>query len=258
MLARRKKEESSILPYLHFSVSSYSLMGGIGAIAALLFLYTRKDRLNIRIKDLFEYIVVCTVFGAALARLMYVIALIPSMEHITFEELLFQLWNGGIVFYGGLFGVIIGIIGVSKYRNRKPIEVLNVVAPTFPLFHAFARFGCLLAGCCYGIEWSWGVRMIDEENIIRLPVQLFECLCNVSIFIGITIFSIKKQTDKYNLMIYLFSYSICRFVLEFFRGDSIRGIWAGRLSTAQCISIAIIFLYILYYVKKLWIRRKDV
>lgn len=231
-------------------------MGGVGAVAVLIYLYLIKGNLNMRIKDLLEYIVVCTVFAAALSRLMFVIALIPSMEQITFEEVLYQLWNGGIVFYGGLFGVIIGIGGVSKYRGRSPLKVLNVLTPAFPLFHVFARFGCLLAGCCYGIEWNWGVCMQGEENIIRFPVQLFECACNVMIFVGIIVISAKKKTDKYSLMIYLCSYAICRFVLEFFRGDSIRGTWAGGLSTAQYISMGIIFGYTIFIFKKFMTREK--
>ena len=38
----------------------------------------------------------------------------------------------------------------------------------------------------------------------------------------------------------LIVYAIFRFFIEFFRGDEIRGIWVGGLSTAQYISVIIV------------------
>ena len=218
-------------------------MGGLGFAAVLAFLYFIRERLRFNWKDYIEYVVVCTVFGAALARVLYVIALLPSMENITIREILFQLWNGGIVFYGGLFGVILGIAAVSKYRGRSSKNILNTIAPAFPLFHTFARIGCLLAGCCYGTKWNWGVILSGEEDIVRLPVQLFESGCNLFIFIMLMVLRRRKKTCTCNLAIYLCSYAICRFILEFFRGDTIRGIWGTGLSTAQSISVIILLYY---------------
>ena len=40
------------------------------------------------------------------------------------------------------------------------------------------------------------------------------------------------------IYIYMLIYPVVRFILEFFRGDEIRGIWFG-LSTSQWISIAL-------------------
>ena len=39
--------------------------------------------------------------------------------------------------------------------------------------------------------------------------------------------------------VYALSYSVMRFILEFFRGDLVRGVWGG-LSTSQYISLAIL------------------
>lgn len=232
------------------------MMGGAGLVAVIFFLYQRRDKLQLSWKEVIEYVVVCTVFATVLARVLYVIALLPSMKNFTLQELLHQLWNGGIVFYGGLFGVILGIIAVSNYRKRNPKYVLNLMAPAFPLFHAFARVGCLLTGCCYGIECSWGVTMLGEENVIRFPVQLFESGCNILIFVMLIIIEQKKKTSRYNLACYLCTYAICRFVLEFFRGDGIRGIWVTGLSTAQNISLLILFCYAGNYVISGFLKRK--
>lgn len=228
-------------------------MAYIGLGAVLLFLYRRNKKLQLNLRMIMEYLIVCAVFAMVGARLLFVIAMIPSMEQVTLNELWFQLWNGGIVFYGGLFGVISGIIIVSKYRNSNSKDILNIVIPAVPLFHTFARIGCLLSGCCYGIEWKWGVIMSDEPDVIRFPVQFAESICNLFIFMVIIFWEYKRKTSKYNSTIYLSSYALCRFVLEFFRGDQIRGVWFGGLSTAQYISLIIIVAYVCRLVKYLYI-----
>ena len=44
-------------------------------------------------------------------------------------------------------------------------------------------------------------------------------------------------------------YAICRFVLEFFRGDAIRGIWWG-ISTSQIISVLILLALLIRFIFK--------
>ncbi len=212
-------------------------MTAIGAGAAIIYLYINMDIMNFRLKDIAEYVIVCTILAVLNARILFMIAMIPSMNTVTLNELIHYFMNGGLVFYGGLFGTILGIVVISKLRKRNVKSVLNFAAPAFPLFHGFARLGCLLAGCCYGIEWSWGIILADDPDVVRFPVQAFESLCDFMIF-GYLI--CRKRRKMGNMKSYLLSYALCRFVLEFFRGDIVRGIWIGGLSTAQYISILII------------------
>ena len=50
------------------------------------------------------------------------------------------------------------------------------------------------------------------------------------------------------MRIYLVTYGIFRFVMEFFRGDEIRGIFF-ELSTAQWISVGILTYFVCKYIK---------
>ena len=52
-----------------------------------------------------------------MARIFFVIGMLPQME-LNLSNILFNLVNGGIVFYGGLFGVIIGIVISSKLFKK--------------------------------------------------------------------------------------------------------------------------------------------
>ncbi|MDO5382465.1 MAG: prolipoprotein diacylglyceryl transferase [Eubacteriales bacterium] len=239
-----------MLPEIYLIIPSYALMAAIGLFVAVLFVFFRMDSVGMSFADLIAYMLCCAVFAVILARIVFVIAMIPSMDVITLGEIMYYLLYGGIVFYGGLFGVLIGVIVVSKIKGRHALPVLNMIAPAIPLFHCFARIGCLLAGCCYGIPWMWGVIMENEPYVVRFPVQLIESICNIFIFCLIMIYSKIRKSDDDNLKIYLCTYAVCRFILEFFRGDTIRGKWVLGLSTAQIISLGILFAYIVVSVKK--------
>ena len=68
------------------------------------------------------------------------------------------------------------------------------------------------------------------------PTQIVESICNLIIFI-IILLTYKKCVGTYKTVaFYAVSYSLVRFILEFYRGDAVRGILLG-LSTSQWISI---------------------
>lgn len=229
-----------MLPVISFEIPAYALFATIGLLCAMVFIYIRMDNVHLSFRELVIYIICCALFALAFARVMFAIAMIPQTE-FSIENLVHNIVNGGIVFYGGMLGFFLGILVGSKVLKRDSKLMLDFGAPAVPLFHCFARIGCLFAGCCYGIPFWIGV-INQGETIIRFPVQGVESLCNAIIFIVMVRRNLKKQTYQSNLEIYLLSYSVCRFALEFLRGDSIRGIWFGMLSTAQIISV-LVFLF---------------
>jgi phosphatidylglycerol:prolipoprotein diacylglycerol transferase len=160
--------------------------------------------------------------------------LVEAENFEKFKEILSSL-AGGSVFYGGLIGAF--LFGVLYLKVRKvPCEVYMDSAALFaPLFHGFARIGCFLSGCCYGIESGFGLHI---GEVTRFPVQLLESACNF--VIAAVIFSILKKGSLRGKVFYLYLaiYAFVRFFDEFLRGDAIRGFIFG-LSTSQFISIFI-------------------
>ena len=217
-------------------------MAVIGLIVATLFCYFNTNKINLSFKGLLVYALGGMIGLLICSKTMFAIAMIPSMEIFNLSQFLNYVVNGGIVFYGGMFGLLLGFLVVSKIKKDSSVTILNFFAPAIPLFHIFARFGCFLSGCCYGIPYKWGVYMLHSPEIVRFPVQLIECACNIIIFVLIIL--IKKRHFEYSLQLYLMSYAACRFVLEFFRGDSVRGIWFQTFSTAQIISIIVLIISI--------------
>ena len=175
--------------------------------------------------------------------------MIPSMERFNMYDFFHYLLSGGIVFYGGMLGLLLGIFIISKIQKDNTRDILSFFAPAIPLFHAIARIGCLFTGCCYGIPFGWGISMYHSPDIIRFPVQLIECGCNVLIFVAIIILE-KIGKKQYSLTTYLLSYACCRFILEFFRGDMERGVWFNCVSTSQIVSIVILLVLCVNFIIK--------
>lgn len=224
---------------LYIAVPSYALFATVGLCAATLFLFVRSDRVGLTFGDLLTYLIAAALFGFAGSRIVFSLSMIPSMEPVRLSGVLDYLLHGGFVFYGGLLGVIAGILFVTKWKRRDPREMLDFAAPAFPLFHALARIGCLFAGCCYGIPWLWGV-VLQGETVVRFPVQLLESLCDLVIFAFLLLRSRRTGSSQGSFSLYMTSYAVCRFFLEFFRGDTVRGLWPPGLSTSQYISLFIL------------------
>ena len=156
----------------------------------------------------------------------------------SFFQVMFAIW-GGSVFYGGLLGGILAGALYLRVKGRSIALWSNLTAPAIALFHTFGRIGCFLGGCCYGIPSAWGVTyrhspVVEANGISRFPVQLVEAAWNLILFLLLS--RLLRQGKGRLLPLYLALYAPARFLLEFLRGDSYRGIFFG-LSTSQWISL---------------------
>ena len=155
----------------------------------------------------------------------------------------------GFVFYGGLFGVVIGPMITSKVFNWNLTEYFNISIPAFTVFHAITRVGCFLVGCCHGIACptcgiavAYTHSVVAENGIPYIPIQLFESAGNVIIATLLFILQQKRPFMRNcfkSLGLYFVLYGTMRFIDEYWRGDLIRGIY-GPFSTSQWISLVVV------------------
>lgn len=232
-----------MLPYftfLNLKLYSYPLiMGMVWAISyhlALFLIETRKDKLK-SYKFYFVGVFLASWIGA---KVFYLVTL--NLEIVKKAALSSSFWlGGGFVFYGGLiFGLIFTF--AFGFFTKQPIKKFTFAIPVLCLGHAVGRIGCLLAGCCFGSITDFAFH-IHLHGANRHPVQLYEA---ITLFILFLITFNFYKSGKKVVIFYLGSYSILRFLLEFLRGDAIRGenlIWL--LSTSQIISLFIFILVIL-------------
>ncbi|MCY4523299.1 MAG: prolipoprotein diacylglyceryl transferase [Halobacteriovoraceae bacterium] len=147
--------------------------------------------------------------------------------------------GGGTVFYGGFLFAVIFLVVYCIFLKKFDFFKTHLFIPAICFSHAIGRFGCFLSGCCYGkyCKLPWAVSL---NGISRHPVQLYEAVS--VLVIGLA----TKKLIKINIRplsvicFYFVGYATIRFILEFFRGDGIRGIYAMQLSAAQYFSIGLI------------------
>ena len=94
-----------------------------------------------------------------------------------------KIWEGGLVFYGGLLGASGGfyVWNRSKAISASWTQVLDWASPSLAFGHAIGRLGCFAAGCCFGKPTNvpWGVTFTHPESLAPLglplhPTQIYE------------------------------------------------------------------------------------
>lgn len=162
--------------------------------------------------------------------------------------------SGGMTFIGGLIGGVIAFVGLYflyvyvinprlKDKNflksdmNKGIWYLLRIAPiSITIAHGFGRIGCLFAGCCHGhITEEWYGIWNAEVGAKTVPIPLYEAIF-LFLISAIMIVLLFKFKFKYNMALYLVSYGIWRFIIEYFR-DDYRGDFIPGLSPSQFWSI---------------------
>ena len=231
---------------------SYILMIIIGVGTAIFWLIFYLKRRGFSRNTIID-IIACTLFtvaigivGAMLFQNVYDLIKDPEHYHFSFS----MTFYGGLIF-GTIAFILIFFLYVKRHNNISFAEILIVAPICITCAHAFGRIGCFLAGCCYGqlTDSCIGVEFPGIGR--RIPTQLIESifLFILTAVLFVLIFVIKF---KYTLHTYLASYSIFRFIIEFFRGDEARGATVLGLYPSQlvCIFIWIIFIPTLIIVKK--------
>ena len=250
-----------IFHLFHRDVPAYGLMAVFGSLAGLLLtqVIALHDKRDAKYRDDLAYIYVFGLIGAAVgAKLLYLLTVLPSflsdLAYLTKNPSWFfqKYFSGGFVFFGGVFGAIFfAYREANAYRVRLQ-DFYPSLLPAVALVSAIGRIGCLLAGCCYGceVEASCPIAIVYPPNGISpagvplMPVPLIEAGFDL-LLMGLMLYMTRPSHPHPSaLQTYIGCYAAMRFVLEFFRGDSVRGIF-GSLSTSQWISLAILVILLL-------------
>ena len=242
------------------SIPTYGTCAIIGfAVCSLVALVRHKNFKELQSVDLTNSAALLLVGVICGGRLLSIVTQIPTAIRnwgllTRNPELLLELFGNGLVFYGGLFGAIAALyIYVTHYKLNAD-WFFDFFVPLFPLFHAFGRLGCFFNGCCYGFESeTFGIAFENSlsapNGVPFFPIQLVCSVLNLLLFAWLWRFEARHHLEGKTLAAYLGVYAVLRFTVEFFRGDTIRGIYFG-LSTSQWISLAILVVLAILCIKQ--------
>ncbi len=171
--------------------------------------------------------------------------------------------RGGLVWYGGLLG---GILGVSWMLRRRRVPILQAAdagAPALALGYAVGRIGCFLVGDDYGRatdSWvgiafprgvppttagnlrRWGAQIDpsvpDAEVLAVHPTQLYETTMGLIIFL--ILWRLRKRPHEAGWLfgLWLVFAGVERMIVEVFRAKDDR--FFGPFTLAQVISVVVL------------------
>jgi len=244
-----------------FHIYAYGFFIALGFIFGLMVAILKAQREGIpfgTIIDLFFYTVLSALIGS---RILF--ALLNFDVYRQDPLRIFKIWEGGLVFYGGLILAFMVALWYMKWHRLPIWKLADLISPLIALGLSFGRIGCFFAGCCYGKETSlpWGVVFKNPDSLARLnvplhPTQLYDAANGLAIFLFLTWMEKRKTFDGQIFWLFLFLYSITRFFIEILRGDPRGFLFGDLLSTSQAIGIllAISSLFMLFYMKNKYRR----
>lgn len=236
------------------TVTWYGVMIAIGMLAcfAVLFQYSKILKISSRLVDFTFYTAIAAIVGgfgaAALWQAVYAYIENPAAG--------FRL-GVGITFIGGLIGgaaifliayfLAFYVIAKDYYKDCRLTDILSLVPCCILIAHAFGRIGCFCAGCCYGkpTDSFLGVKFPHLDVSVH-PTQLYEAAF-LFIMFGVCSWLLLKKKYQNNMALYLVSYGVFRFLIEFLRGDD-RGSFVAGISPSQFWSILMVALGVVLFI----------
>tara|TARA_B110000438_G_scaffold269818_1_gene286486 strand:- start:7 stop:807 length:801 start_codon:yes stop_codon:yes gene_type:complete len=195
--------------------------------------------------DFIVYLILGVIVGG---RLGYVIFYnFPYYFNHPYE--IIKIWQGGMSFHGGLFGVIAAIFIFSMIKKVSFFKVSDIISCVAPIGLFFGRIANFINGELYGKVSSvpWSVVFPAGGNFSRHPSQIYEAILEgVVLFLIINFFAYKKaQINKhgYTSALFLIYYSLFRIFSELFReADNQIGYFFNHFSMGTLLSLITLFL----------------
>jgi len=231
---------------LGLELHTYGLMMVLGASLGITCSAGRAKQKGISAEQEFLFLLHALIGGIVGAKFLY---LLPRIQEFwTYRSEIFQTFDsfiayigGGFVFYGGLIGGLAAAALYCRYYKEPFMTMIEIAVPFIPLMHGIGRIGCFLTGCCYGIPSThygiaFSISQAAPNGIPLFPVQLAEACVNFILCVVLVLYTQKERAPLTALGLYLSCYAVARFLLEFLRYDSARGVYFF-LSTSQWISL---------------------
>ena len=229
-------------------VYSYGVLLALAYLAGLQLAVVRARRAGLdsaKVMDLGIYLIIAALIGAKLMLIAVDFNYFRSQP----REILSLVRAGG-VFYGGLIAAFLAGVWLIQ-RYKLPLwTTADLIAPGIALGHIVGRFGCLLAGCCYGrpTDVAWAITFTDPVAATNVgtplqiplhPTQLYDAGAEALILVLLLVSERRgRPFPGRTFWLYMLLYAVSRFIIEIYRGDE-RGTIFG-MSTSQFVAVVIV------------------
>jgi len=232
----------------------------VASLATTFYAYWLAPKKGLSQVVVLDMSIVGTLAGVIGARLFHVFVEYPAYYWAD-PIRVFYFWQGGFVGYGAFIGVTAGVLGYLKFRKLSVIDYADLLALGAPLIVLFIRIGCIGAGCCYGTPTDFPLYFTftnpasdagrDFPGVHLHATQLYDLLNAAFIFLTVNYIDAKglRRFKGQLTLLFFMMYAFFRFLIEFLRGDTDRGVYFnGLISTSQITGLVIIAVCIPLYI----------
>lgn len=237
------------MPYIGpIPVNWYGLTMAIGIFVAGYLAWRNAPRYKVP-REKVESLMIWLVAGVIIGARGYFLVQNDFGSYLAEPWRMFAVWEGGLAFFGGLFGAIFAAFLFTLKENLSFARVADLFAPYVPIGAAIGRTTCGLAGMDYGTPTNlpWGVVYTNPnsyapiDGIARHPVQFYELFGDL-IIAGILLKLRGRLPDGALFLTYLILFATLRFFLFFMRGNVPIvefGLKNGQLTALAILAVAV-------------------
>lgn len=228
----------------NFDVRIWGIMVSMGIIAGTYMAQRLARREGMDPELIFDFIIWGVVAGFLGARAWEMIFSWQNYVNDPLSALAF--WNGGLSIQGAVAGGLLYTIWFIKKHDIKFWYFADILAPGLILGQAIGRIGCFFNGDAYGIPTQSWIGVIYSPDTPAyaaygatplIPAELMEGAGDFAIMFLLLFLFKRRPFQGFVALMYFLLYSLLRFTLEFWRGDSL--LVDQTLKAAQVSSLAI-------------------
>ncbi len=212
----------------NFCIYYYGIIIAVGFLLAVFYTSRVHDRFDIKMDDVYDYIIWGVIFGVICARLYYCITFTDDAGVHTYLQdpaSILRIRDGGLAIYGGVIGAVAALVVRARMKKQSVFPVLDIMSFGFLIGQLVGRWGNFFNREAYGYETEIFCRMgltLDGSTIYVHPTFLYESLWNL---LGLVLLHIHaKRRRRYQgqyFLLYLMWYGFGRAAIEGLRSDSL-------------------------------------
>lgn len=212
------------------------------AVATVVAIQSCKKK-GISVDKVLNLMLWVTVGGMVGARLFHV------LDHISFyaQNPRMILGFDGLAIWGALIGGGVALVIFAKVEKLSLLPLLDAAVPAALAGQIVGRFACIINGDAYGGPTSlpWGFIYTQPGALIpdylkglpTHPYPVYEQVWNLATLAVVLMLSRRFKSPGTLFLVYVCSYAVGRFVLTFFRQETVL-FWG--LQEAQVISLGLL------------------
>ena len=225
-----------------FEITFFGLVIALGMLLGMGFVILEAKRCGENKDDYLEMMIISLLLGVVGSRMLYVLCSWNLYKGNIIE--IFNVRNGGLTFYGGLFGGMLGAAIYCGARRKSFMQMADTASMGIVIAQIIGRWGdffnresfCGYTNSIFAMQLplsavrSSEVTSAMRENLETIggtsyiqvhPVFLYESLWCLLLFLLMLVWKRKKHFHGEVFLKYLAGYGLGRFFFEWLRTDKL-------------------------------------